>query len=91
MAKKKYRSSVNYISPIHPSLHFLIFLVLAFILVVVVAVFMRATAVQTRARLLCPQTALDEREVVQDLSRRCGSSGIQYAKDANGCGMWICK
>ncbi len=89
MAKKR-RASAFSVSPLHPSVHFILFLVLAFVLVVVVGYVMQQTAKATRARLLCPQVATDQVRLVEELSHRC-PTGVVYATDQNGCGVWVCK
>lgn len=78
------------ISPIHPSLHFVLFLILALLLIVVVTAVMRQTAVDTRARLLCPQRPVNLRELIPNLVKQC-PAGVEYATDLNGCGTWVCK
>lgn len=79
------------VSPLDPSIHFVLFLVIAFILVVVVAVVMRATAESTRAALMCPNMrANNSAASIEALSRQC-PEGVQYVKDKNGCKVWVCK
>lgn len=91
MASKSRRSKRKYfISPINPSLHYIIFLVMAFILVVVVAQVTKQVSSAARARLLCPLSQSDQTQVVQELSSRC-PVGIKYERDNNGCGIWVCK
>ena len=77
-------------SPIHPSLHFVLFLILALILVVVVAVVMQQTSKQTRASLLCPAQPTDPAKWIEELSSKC-KYGVQLVKDNNGCSVWTCK
>lgn len=77
-------------SPLHPALHYAVFLVLALILVVVVAVILQRTASDTRARLVCPQVATDPVQLVEELSRRC-PAGVEYVTDQNGCDVWVCR
>ncbi len=91
MAKKKSRSvKNNFISPINPSIHYALFLVLALILVIVVAIVMQKTATETRARLMCPMTKQNLALVLEETNRRC-KYGVQLSKDANGCDVWVCK
>jgi len=63
---------------------------MAFILVMIVAAVMQQVTTNTRAKLVCPQALTDERALVQKLSQQC-ASGVEYSKDANGCGVWVCK
>lgn len=88
MTKK--RSSSKALSPIHPSLHFVLFLVLAFVLVMVVAFVMQQTAKTTRANLFCPQPQANQANIIEELSKRC-PQGVKYVKDANKCNVWVCK
>lgn len=70
-------------------MHFIIFLVLAFVLVMFVAVVMQQTASRTRATLMCPNSNNDANSI-SELSNRC-PDGVTYTKDANGCAVWVCK
>lgn len=88
MTKKRSARSFSY-SPIHPSLHFVLFLVLAFILVMFVAVVMQQTSTAARARLMCPKSN-NTTNSIAELSKRC-ADGVEYTKDANGCSVWVCK
>ncbi|HCS78510.1 TPA: hypothetical protein DIV55_02070 [Patescibacteria group bacterium] len=63
---------------------------MAFILVMIVAAVMQQVTTSTRAKLVCPQSRMDERALVQNLSQRC-TTGVEYTKDINGCGVWLCK
>ncbi|HCM37941.1 MAG: hypothetical protein UV61_C0003G0066 [Candidatus Gottesmanbacteria bacterium GW2011_GWB1_43_11] len=91
MPRRKSRSSSNsFISPINPSLHFVIFLILALVLVVVVAAAMQKTSTDTRALLVCPQQSTDQVRLVEELSKRC-PYGVQFVKDQNNCGVWVCR
>lgn len=87
MAKRKSTSSG--ISPVNPSLHYILLLVLALFLVVIVAVVMQKTAVDTRARLVCPNMN-DSSQSLQNARNQC-VYGVKLSKDANGCNVWICK
>ena len=89
MAKRSSSRGAS-ISPIHPSMHFILFLAMALILVVVVAVVMQKVSVQTRASLVCPQANLDPVKLVENMSAQC-PTGVEYVSDANGCGTWVCK
>lgn len=84
------RKSTASISPIHPALHYILFLVLALILVLIVGFMMQKTARDTRARLVCPQINEDPVKLVEELSRRC-PDGVVRTRDANGCTVWVCK
>lgn len=88
MAKRK--SARVSISPIHPSLHFVLFLVLALVLVVVVALVMREASKATRASLVCGTPAEDPAKVIENLSIQC-KYGIRLEKDANDCYVWSCR
>jgi hypothetical protein len=92
MARKRARphARTSYISPLSPAIHFILFLVLAFILVVIVGVVMQQSAASTRAALMCPQSKVDQAKLIEELSARC-PSGVEYTKDANGCQVWVCK
>jgi len=88
MAKRNHRSSN--ISPINPSLHFLLFLVMALILIVVVANVMTEVSKNTRAAIVCPQNNQDQVAVIENLSRNC-KYGVSYTTDGNNCKTWVCK
>jgi hypothetical protein len=91
MAKrKKSRSSSLDLSPIHPKLHYVLFLALALILVIAVAYVLQLTAADTRARFACPQYSSDPVKQVEEMSRRC-PYGVQYVQDANKCRVWVCR
>lgn len=90
MARKKRSFSRKSLSPLHPYLHYILFLVMALILVVVVAVVLQQTSSATRAKLVCPNSTTDPVKTVEELSARC-PNGVEYTKDANGCGVWVCK
>jgi hypothetical protein len=79
------------VSPLNPSIHFVLFLLIAFLLVVFIAFVMKQTAASTRAIFACPLgDQANNVSLVQQLSRQC-SAGVEYTKDANGCGIWVCK
>lgn len=86
MAKRKLKNSS--ISPVDPSLHYILLLVLALFLVVVVAVVMQKTAVDTRARLVCPNMN-DSSLSLQNARNQC-VYGMKLSKDENGCSVWTC-
>ncbi len=88
MAKRKIPRSLK--TPLNPKIHYVLFLILALILIVVVGVVMQQTAADTRARLVCPNQPEDPVNLVENLSHQC-PNGIQYTKDANGCGVWVCR
>lgn len=88
--KKSARVSIANISPINPSVHFVLFLILALVLVVIVGYVMQQTAIATRARLLCPQSQTDPKDLISELSRRC-ADGVEYVTDSNGCNVWVCR
>lgn len=91
MAKRRY-GRVN-ISPINPSIHFILFLCLALVLVVIVTVIMKQTGESAKATLMCPNQAKTEAEqvnLIKNLSLRC-KYGVEYFRDANGCYTWDCK
>ncbi len=91
MARKRLKSSrALSVSPLNPAIHFILFLALAFVLVVIVSALMKQASDNARAALLCPQTAVNQTNVVEELSARC-PNGVQFTKDNNGCGVWVCK
>ncbi|RJR29770.1 hypothetical protein C4564_01665 [Candidatus Microgenomates bacterium] len=90
MAKKRHHFSPLALSPINPSLHFILFLAIAFVLVMIVAVVMQQTSARARANLFCPQSNVDQRALIENLSANC-PYGVEYTKDANRCGVWVCK
>lgn len=77
------------LSPINPSLHYILLLVMALFLVIVVAIMMQKTAVDTRAKLICPNMG-NTNQTLQVLKAQC-PDGVEYTKDQNGCGTWICR
>ena len=83
--KKSHKGSIASLSPINPSVHYLLFLILALLLVIVVAGIMQKTASDTRAWLMCPKI-----NDVGDLARHC-PEGVEYVKDENNCGVFVCK
>ena len=84
-----HRSTMS-MSPIHPSMHFVLFLVLALVLVVFVGYIMQQTAISTRARVMCPQSQIDPKDLISQLSRTC-AYGVEYVTDSNGCAVWVCR
>ena len=71
-------------------MHFVLFLILALILVVIVGYIMQQTAITTRARIMCPQSETDPKDLISELSKRC-TNGVEYVNDLNGCGVWTCR
>lgn len=91
MAKKRSHSERSgIISPLNPALHYIVFLILALVLILVVAGLLQKTAQTTRARLVCPQAAVDPVKLVEELSRRC-PTGVEFVQDNNTCGVWVCR
>lgn len=89
MAKKKSRSSRGSItSPINPSIHFVLFLILALFLVIIVAGIMQRTSQNIRASLICPQVNLAQQ--AQEVKLGCPDSKIRLGVDDNRCPVWEC-
>ena len=82
MARKK-----HFISPIDPRIHFLLFLIMALILVVFVGAVLQDTSSDARAFLFCPKKAADQLAQI----RACQPYGYKLSKDANGCDAVICE
>jgi hypothetical protein len=86
MAKRKpRRHSSNIITPINPSVHFLLFLIMALFLIIIVAGLMKQTGSDIRAKLFCPKTNFDVTAAYQ----ACGGK-FKVIKDATGCPAYEC-
>lgn len=72
-------------SPIDPSIHFILFLGLALVLVVLVASLLIDTSKKTRAYLFCPKQDAIPQQIAQDCRY-----GIELVEE-NGCQFWKCK
>lgn len=80
------RKHRKFISPIDPRIHFLLFLVMALILIVFVAAVLQDTTSQARAFLMCGS----QRTQFTEQARSCGPYGYTIEKDRNGCVVPVC-
>lgn len=86
MARRKSRSS--FISPIDPSMHFVLFLIMALLLVVVVAAVMMQTGRNARALFICPQVT---QGALADKVRACPKPyTVKMVLDDNRCPVPDC-
>jgi hypothetical protein len=91
MAKNTHRRHTFLaIDPLHPSIHFMMFLAIGLIIIVTVILAMRQANASAAARVMCPNAGADQVQLVQELSTRC-SGGVDFKKDGNGCSVWSCR
>ena len=88
MAKRRSHSRVRYLSPINPSIHFILFLILALFLVIIVAGIMQRTGQSIRASLICPKLNLTEK--VSEVKLGCPDQKVTVTLDANRCPVVTC-
>ncbi len=86
MAKRRSRKSLGRVlAPINPSVHFLLFLILALFLVIIVAGLMKQTGSQIRAKFFCPTTNFNLSEAYQACNGK-----FKMSKDDTGCPIYEC-
>lgn len=85
MPRRTRRSAARLTAPINPSVHFLLFLIMALFLIIIVAGLMKQTGSQIRARFFCPATNFS----LSEGYRACGGK-FKVGKDATGCPIIEC-
>jgi len=87
MARKK-SSGLAFFSPIDPSMHFVLFLIMALLLVFVVAAVMMQTGKNARALFVCPQVT---QGAIADKVRSCPKPyTVKMVLDDNRCPVPEC-
>lgn len=90
MAKKSAHSSHRHlISPLHPSVHFLLFLVGGLMIIISVCFALRYSSWKN-ATSACAQPQDNEVTVIENVSKNC-SQGVEQKVDTKGCKVWSCK
>lgn len=79
------------LSPINPSINFVLFLILALFLVIIVAGLMQKTSQNVRAWLACPDntnaTKMFDKRI--ESQRSCPNT-VKLMRDKDGCFTWQC-